>query len=439
MLNAYRPSFPVKALALACLLVPSGLIAHAQESAAPPAAPAPVPESAPNDLKLPPGFTATVVADDLAGARHIAVRDNGDLYISTRGAKEPGTIIALHFGPDHKVDKTERFGTVTGGTGIRFDHNFLYVTSAEAVYRYKFDGDSLVPTGDAELIVSGIPPKGQTNRAIAFDDHGAMYIGVGGSGNTCTDKGSTKGIDPCPALTDRAGIWRFDANRPDQKFPQDGEQIATGVRDISSMDWSSRDHALYAAPQGRNGLNASFPNLVTAEADQDGIAEEMFRVTKGANLGWPYTYYDYTRKQRMLSPEYGGDATKPPTTGTYSNPVTVFPAHSAPIDLVFYNGKEFPSEYQGGAFVVMHGGSDGVLPNGHHGYQVLFVPMTKSGAASSFSVFADGFAGPDPADRNAKTAQFRPVGAAVGTDGSLYVVDSQHGRLWRITYNRTKH
>ena len=37
----------------------------------------------PDGLTLPPGFHAEVVADGLAGARHIAVRANGDIYIST--------------------------------------------------------------------------------------------------------------------------------------------------------------------------------------------------------------------------------------------------------------------------------------------------------------------------------------------------------------------
>lgn len=433
--NAYRrSSFTFRALSLAYLLASFGSIAHAQDAAVHPASE----QNATSELKLPPGFTATVVADGIANARHIAVRDNGDLYISTRGAKQPGAIIALHLGPGHKVANMERFGKVTGGTGIRFYHNFLYVTSQDAVYRYKFDGDSLVPTADPEVIVSGMPAKGFSNRAIAFDDHGSLFVGVGSTGNICAEEGGKKGLEPCPALTGRSGIWRFDANRPDQKFPQDGEQIATGVRDLASLAWSSREHALYALPQGRNGVNAAFPDLVSADADENGIAEEMFRVTKGTNFGWPYTYYDYIHKQRVLAPEYGGDGIKPPSTGNYSTPVLAFPAHSSPMDLVFYNGKQFPSEYQGGAFVVMHGGVGPDVPNGHHGYQVLFVPMHKNGPAS-YTVFADDFAGDSPADRTPKRAQFRPVGAAVGNDGSLYIVDSSHGRLWRITYDRAKH
>jgi glucose/arabinose dehydrogenase len=48
-------------------------------------------------------------------------------------------------------------------------------------------------------------------------------------------------------------------------------------------------------------------------------------------------------------------------------------------------------------------------------------------------VFVDGFAG-EMADNNPRNARYRPVGLAVGPDGSLYVSDSQKGRVWRIRY-----
>jgi glucose/arabinose dehydrogenase len=159
-------------------------------------------------------------------------------------------------------------------------------------------------------------------------------------------------------------------------------------------------------------------------------------VTKGTNFGWPYTYYDGILGHRVIAPEYGGDGVKPPPNGTYSAPFATFPAHSSPLDLLFYDGTTFPPEYRGGAFIVMHGGSGPDLPNGHHGYQVLFLPVRRDGSIGTYTVFADGFAGNTTMDRNADKAHFRPVGEALGRDGSLYIVDSQVGRLWRISYQR---
>ena len=80
----------------------------------------------------------------------------------------------------------------------------------------------------------------------------------------------------------------------------------------------------------------------------------------------------------------------------------------------------------------MHGGGDGG-PEGQAGYNVMFVPFSGNRAGTPV-VFADGFAGPAPGDKNAKTAAYRPVGVAVGADGALYVADSNKGRIWRIAY-----
>ena len=90
----------------------------------------------------------------------------------------------------------------------------------------------------------------------------------------------------------------------------------------------------------------------------------------------------------------------------------------------------------GGAFVAFQGGSGPeMLANGRSGYNVSFVPFDKSGKAGAPEVFADNFAGPNPSDRNTGKAAYRPSGIAVALDGSLYVVDTQKGRLWHIFYD----
>jgi glucose/arabinose dehydrogenase len=50
-------------------------------------------------------------------------------------------------------------------------------------------------------------------------------------------------------------------------------------------------------------------------------------------------------------------------------------------------------------------------------------------------VFADGFAG-ELKDNNPRNATYRPVGLTVGPDGSLYIADSQKGRVWRVSYGK---
>jgi glucose/arabinose dehydrogenase len=104
--------------------------------------------------------------------------------------------------------------------------------------------------------------------------------------------------------------------------------------------------------------------------------------------------------------------------------------------LFFYDGRQFPASYREGAFIVYHGGAGALRPDGHRGYDVVFLPFNKNGKPGTPESFAEGFAGPDPGDRNPGKAAYRPTGAAVAPDGSLYVVDGEKGRLWRISYEK---
>jgi glucose/arabinose dehydrogenase len=394
----------------------------------------------PDGLILPPGFHATVVADGLTGVRHLAFGANGDLYVSTQvGANAtPVGIYALHLNAKHVADKTDKFGTVNAGTGIRFYKGYLYAADHTSVVRYKL-GSAAVPAGEAEVVVSGMPATGSGTHPIAFDGKGGLYVSLDGTGNICVDANAPRGarplgLKPCPALTGRAGVWRFDASKTGQKFPSDGEQYATGVRNMGAMDWSTTTGALYGVTHGRDTTHDQFPTLVSA-SDDDAIGDEMHRITKGSNLGWPFTYYDEVRHIRLTGPEYGGDNKTAADASVYDTPVTAFaPKRVAPLDLVFYNATKFPAKYRGGAFIATHGTNGPQIPGGHGGYDVIFVAIDRNGDAKAPEIFADGFAGPSADDKYTGHATYRPVGEAVGPDGALYVSDSNKGRIWRISY-----
>jgi glucose/arabinose dehydrogenase len=394
----------------------------------------------PDGLVLPPGFHASVVADGLGPIRHMALRGN-DIYLSTRhGRDQPSVgIVALRLGPDHKPLQTVHFSSIDQGTGIRIYKGALYASSGTGVYRFALD-DMLIPTAAPETVVDGLA---STNHALAFDGKGDLFVSIDGGGGAinCSDPNTPKGVKPvgekpCPLLTTRGGTWRFDDSKTGQKFT-DGEHYSTGIRNMSAMDWRDGD-ALYGAMHGRDGTNKTWPELVSA-AEDDAIADEMTRIVKNTDMGWPYTYWDGARKKRLVAPEYGGDGKSAPSEGSYAVPVVAFqPQRPAVLDMAFYSGSQFPAAWRGGAFIAMHGGgADGtVLPAGHGGYNVTFVPFDRSGKAGKPKVFAGGFAGPAAGDRNVKTAAYRPVGVAVGPDGALYVADSNKGRIWRISYGQ---
>ncbi len=401
----------------------------------------------PDGLTLPSGFHATVVADGLGAIRHLAVRGNGNVYVSTAlNLEGHGTgIIALHLDANHHADQVQHFGPIEGGTGIRFHSDRLYASTPSGVYRFTFRGSELVPSSEPMAIVDGMPAThpgfNRVNRPIAFDGKGNLFVALDASANLCTsqplpppgkpqpsDGSSLAGAKPCPDLGTRAGVWRFDSNKAGQKFPSDGEQWATGIRDIDALDWSPADAHLYGIMHGRDNTHRFWPDLVSAD-DDDHIADEMHRITKLTDFGWPYTYYDGARNVRLISPEYGGDGKTSPPAGTYASPVLTFHSRrSAPLDLLFYSGNAFPRSYRGGAFIVLH------VTQNKYGYNVVFVPFDRNGKAGSPTVFADGFAAFDSSSSARGPARYRPIGIAEGPDGSLYVADSQKGRIWRIAY-----
>lgn len=402
---------------------------------------APALAAEPDGLILPDGFHASVVAEGLGPIRHLALRGN-DIYVSTRhGPTAPSVgIVALRLGPDHKVLQTDHIAGVDQGTGIRVYKGYLYAATGPGVVRIALD-DKLVPSAAPETIVDGLSA---TNHPLAFDGRGNLYVSIDGGGGTanCPDPATPKdakpvGLKPCPLMETRGGVWRFDDSKPGQKFA-DGDHFATGIRNQSAMDWRAGD-GLYGAWHGRDGTNKGWPELVTSAQD-DAIADEMFRITKGTDMGWPYTYWDGERKIRLGAPEYGGDGKTEVTDSKYAKPVAAFsPNRPAVLDMAFYNGTRFPRSYRGGAFVAMHGGGadGGVLAGGHGGYDVMFVPFTANGRAGKPVIFADGFAGPTAEAKQVKTAAYRPVGVAVGGDGALYVADSNKGKIWRISYGES--
>src|SRR5690606_27463857 len=116
----------------------------------------------------------------------------------------------------------------------------------------------------------------------------------------------------------------------------------------------------------------------------------------------------------------------------YEKPIIGFPGHWAPNDLLFYRGNQYPERYHNGAFIAFHGSTNrGPYPQA--GYFIAFVPFAAGKPSGPWEVFADGFGGPNPI-HSANEAAYRPMGLATGPDGSLYVADTEKGKIWRIMF-----
>jgi len=402
-------------------------------------------------LFLPGNFEALVVADSTGPARHIAVNDNGDIYVKLRFSKmgEGGNVALRDSTGDGKADIIKRFGDYMDegslANGMRIHNGYLYFSSELVLYRNKLTPGNLIPESKMEVVLTDDHEHGShwhITKPVSFDNKGNMYVPFGAPSNACQDLTNTpagipgvRGLDPCPDLEKHGGIWKFDANKIGQT-QKDGKKFATGIRSVVAMDWNPADENLYIVMHGRDDLHLLWPEKFSPWQSAVLPAEEFQRVKQGDDFGWPYCYYDQVQKKKVLAPEYGGDGKIIGRCSEFQNPIMGFPGHWAPNDLLFYHGDQFPARYKNGAFIAFHGSTNrGPYPQA--GYFVCFVPFKNGEPTGDWEVFADGFAGIDTIV-NVSNAVSRPMGIAMGPDGSLYLTESNKGKIWRILYKGDK-
>jgi glucose/arabinose dehydrogenase len=398
-------------------------------------------------LKLPPGFCATVFADGIGHARHLVVAPNGVVYVNTWSGEyyppnetvhEGGFLVALEDkSGSGKADVIERFGETAktggaGGTGIDLYSGSIYAEINDRIVRYALPKGSIVPTGPAVTVVSGLPLGGDhPMHPFAITSDGVLYVDVATATNACQLKNRvthSPGAQPCTELESRGGVWRYDAKKTDQKFTP-ADRYATGIRNAEGFGVDTVGHRVYVTQHGRDQLHANWPELYKPEEEATLPAEQVMLLKQGGDYGWPECYYDQIQGRLVLAPEYGGDGGH--AVGVCANkiaPVAAFPAHWGPNAMVFYNQKQFPARYHDGVFIAFHGSWDRA-PYAQGGYNIVFQPLKSNG--SRCEIFADGFAG---AVMTPEGATYRPSGVAVGPDGSLYVSDDIKGRIYKITY-----
>ncbi len=386
-----------------------------------------------NTITIPAGFKATVFADSLGSARHLAVTPNGNVYVKLRAVKNGKGIIRLKdTNGDGIADERSGFSNYPG-TGITIKNGYLYASSNKNIYRYKLDANGQVTDTTGEVIVSGLWDKGTHNsKSIALDNAGNLYVNIGAPSNVCQLQGAgLKVQDPCPLLDSSGGIWQFKADQLNQTYAQ-GKRYATGIRNVVGLDWNSTVNQLFVMQHGRDALHTNYPALYTDQQSAELPSEEMIMVRNGGNYGWPYCYYDKEQQKKILAPEYGGDSKMQGRCEMVDKPVAAFPGHWAPNGLLFYTGNMFPEKYKMGAFIAFHG-SWNRAPEPQKGFFVAFVPFKDGKPNGDWEIFADGFSG-KAAINSPGQALHRPCGLAQGPDGSLYVSDDVKGAIYRIIY-----
>lgn len=383
-----------------------------------------------NDLQLISGFSATVFHEGVGQrARQVAVRDNGDVFISRRD----GTLIALRDTDKNGTADVLKERKLPITTGLKIHKGYLYFSDTVSVSRLALD-ENLMPAGEVETIVNGFPEQTvHATKSIAMNDADELFVNVGAPSNACQEERrspGSPGIEPCPQLQRQAAIWQYSISPGQDQL--DGQRFLTGTRNVTALDWNDAAGELYFVMHGRDQLGALWSEYFDDAASAEMPAEEFHRASKGADYGWPYTFIDPRSGKRLIAPEYGGDGSTEAQAGQYRKPLYAFPAHWSPLDLVFYSGSQFPESYQGGAFIAWQG-SWNRAPQPQEGYRITFLPFADGAVAGEPIDFITGFKGA-PEILRSSDAKYRPGGVAIGPAGSLYVADTMQGRIWKISY-----
>jgi glucose/arabinose dehydrogenase len=338
-------------------------------------------------LTLPTGFCAGVIADNLGTARNLVVAPNGDIFVSVRSGPsvqgqppQPGFILGLRdTDGDGKIDLQEKFGT-QGATGIRLRNGYLYYATPTSIERFKLTPGQLKPSEPAEVIVGDFP-SGANQRDIATRTSPSTARATSTSTSGCRRTPARSPI----ARRGRRGRSLSAARRARRHLEVqrrhartevlEGQPLCHGMRQPVALDW--HDGNLYVAMNSRDSLDTLYPEHFTVEDNVNRPLEPLLLVKPGSVFGWPYCFFDGKTNKMILAPEYGGDGKEVGRCAQFEAPVANFPAHYAPVDLLFYTGSLFPAHYRGGAFMTSHG-SWNRAPAPMAGYNILFQPFVKA-------------------------------------------------------------
>lgn len=365
--------------------------------------------------QVPAGFKIELLADGLSDARVLRVAPNGDIFVAET---RPGRIRVLRLGEGAKVATNEIFASgLNRPFGVAFfpngdDPQWVYVANANSVVRFRYRVGDLKASAKAETVVASLPAgSGHSTRDIVFTPDGKrMLVSVGSASNVGEGMGSPPGgleawskAQPVGASwgyeAERAAVLSFDPEGKDRKL------YATGIRNCVGLAIQPQTGQPWCSTNERDGLGDDLvPDYVTS-------------VKEGAFYGWPWFYIGNNE-----DPRHPG--ARPDLKDKVTVPDVLVQPHSASLGMTFYQGTQFPSEYQGDAFAAEHGSWN---RSKRTGYKVIRIRMKDGKPTGEYEDFVTGFV------VNDTQVWGRPVGIAVAKDGALLISEDTGGTIWRVT------
>ncbi len=348
-----------------------------------------IPQPAGAQLKMPAGFHMEIWAEGFRRPRYMILGPGNEVILADAAPKPNGAVYVFQGKEPKKIIEG-----LYQPYGLAYHDGYLYVGESDSVKRYPYNSKTMT-AGKGEQIISlaGID-KHHWTRSLLIDRAGKkIYVGVGSGSN------SSPGEDPR-----RAAINRYNLDGSGHEI------FAAGLRNPIGMHWYPGTDTLWAAVQERDDLG------------DDLVPDYLTHVQQGAFYGWPYAYIgpheDPTNK-----------GLRPDLVAKTVVPDELLGAHVAVLDFVFYTGKQFPAEYQGGAFLAFHGSWN---RSKRVGQSIAFVPFQNGKPSGPPREIVTGWMlGPDQAE-----VWGRPVALLQLPDGSLLVSEDGNKRIWHLTYSK---
>lgn len=342
-------------------------------------------------LKLPAGFSISIFAKDLPGARVMEFDTFGNMWVSQTSEG----IISLLYVKDGRVYEQ---GPVL--KNLRKPHGLAFDPEFETLLYFAEDGGvSTLPTysdGGPQKILDLPPGGGHFTRTIGIGPDKRLYISIGSSCNVCNESDDR-----------RAKI--YSANRDGSDF----KEFARGLRNSVFFTWNNSDGRMWATEMGRDLLGDNTP------PDEINIIEE------GKNYGWPNCYGKNIHDDNFDKNTYiRNPCMEPFETASHVD----LQAHSAPLGLAFVPAPPvggWPEEYRNDLIVAYHGSWNRTNPTG---YKLVRIKLDDYGNYVGIEDFITGWLTNDG-------ALGRPVDVKFYKD-VLYVSDDKSGVVYKIEYSK---
>jgi len=355
----------------------------------------------------PKDFKVELYVTGLDNPRLLRTAPNGDIFLAE---SETGKIRVFRgVGPDGKPRQTSVFASgLHQPFGIAFypagpNPAWVYIGDTDAIVRFPYQNGDLTARGPQQQLAD-LPGGGRLRggghwtRDVIFSQDGARLFASVGSHSNVDDS------DTHPEEFHRADVLQF---TPQGKFVK---VYAWGLRNCVGEAINPITGELWCSTNERDGLgNNLVPDYVT-------------HVQEGGFYGWPWFYMGGPAGGKQ-DPRHPGK--HPELQSRVLTPDILLNPHFASLELLFYQGQQFPAQFKGDGFACEHGSWNRAQ---RAGYEVIRLPMHNGHATGEYEDFLTGFVTADG------QVWGRPVGVTVAQDGSLFVSDDGSRSIWHVSY-----